>query len=135
MTAVPCEISAEVAAEVEKLYNDRTLNEYAVIVKCNLVDKVVELEDVLEHATIKDLKDALPDSSPRLVFYRTQRPGFPSSVLLIWYNPLDTRVDIKRTYQTIVEEFTNKFKALRSFQLSDSAAFKEEWLISKGLSH
>jgi hypothetical protein len=34
-------------------------------VKCNLSEKVVELEDVLEHASIEELKEALPDSSPR----------------------------------------------------------------------
>lgn len=88
-TAIPCEISSEVTSEVDKVYNNQNLNEYAVIgtvyiaiwvtgvlkrfltnislwlVKCNLSEKVVELEDVLEHASIEELKEALPDSSPR----------------------------------------------------------------------
>jgi hypothetical protein len=34
-------------------------------VKCNLADKVVEVEDILEHTTIEELREALPDSSPR----------------------------------------------------------------------
>jgi hypothetical protein len=125
-------ISSEAQQAIDKIYNNAEMNNCALILKCNTQAQTVEIEEELTDASVEDVKEALPDGSPRLVFYRVKRPDFPSSLMFIWYNPLDLLPTMKRTYQMVVESLEKSYKALRIFQINNPEDFKQEWLNSRG---
>mmetsp|Transcript_24636 Transcript_24636/g.27423 ORF Transcript_24636/g.27423 Transcript_24636/m.27423 type:complete len:144 (+) Transcript_24636:91-522(+) len=129
MAAVSCTIGDDVRAKIQEICDDETKNNVAIIVKCNLKTKTLVEDEYLTDASIEDLADEL--SGTCLIVYRRHRPGHynnPSSVLLIWFNEMSTRADIKRSYQEMVQKMERQFKGLKAFQLSDPDDFTDDWV-------
>jgi len=129
MTAVNCRMSDELASQIRELKDNHNRNNYALVVKCNLSNATVELEEELENVSSEDIGDEIPDDA-RFIFYRFQRDDFPSTLSFFWFNPGNLRPDISRTYQNESFKIESTFN-LQCVQLSSKIHFKNEWMISK----
>jgi hypothetical protein len=86
------------------------------------------VDQTLENATPEDIGENLPETAPRYVAYRFGLELDPALTqptnALIYFNPLDTRPDLKRTYHVTFENIQTRFgHALRYFQLNDLVNF------------
>mmetsp|Transcript_37900 Transcript_37900/g.52568 ORF Transcript_37900/g.52568 Transcript_37900/m.52568 type:complete len:159 (+) Transcript_37900:94-570(+) len=129
MAATTCMLDPEVKEAFQDLLSRKAKNS-VLILKCNLQKGTVVLDDeILEEISPVDLAAELPDSSPRFVLYRyyvsTDETVTQEYKLFIYFNPMNTDVRLKRSYQTTKDQIIGQFPKFQFLQLNQIEDFRD----------
>jgi Cofilin/tropomyosin-type actin-binding protein len=133
-TICTCELTAETKSAIDKFAEGTgTESRGAVILKCLTKTESVAVEDEFDDISVDDLREEIPETSPRFILYRhtITEAGSGHKMtydVLIHFNPMNTLPSIKRTYEQSkgkVEFYLTSLKNLRSIQVNDVNDFSD----------
>jgi len=99
--------------------------------KCNLSKNEMQVDFTLEDTDVAEIGSELSDTLPAIVLFRTQlrvdeMAGVPS-ILLIYFNPLNTPLNMKGTYKNSFTQLQRQLgNRVKSIELNDVGDFRQE---------
>eukprot|EP00041_Stephanoeca_diplocostata_P020643 m.465408 g.465408 ORF g.465408 m.465408 type:complete len:142 (-) comp21628_c0_seq10:130-555(-) len=130
-----CDIGDDIIAVAKKLRFRKDKNNAAFIIKINMGEMKCEIEEELEDCSIEEVKDELPDFSPRYIclsycyHHDDGRISFP--LMFIYYCPGGVKPDHNMVYASVQPDLVQKTNMTKVFELRDSDDFDEDWVKQK----
>ncbi|KAJ3052008.1 hypothetical protein HK097_006987 [Rhizophlyctis rosea] len=121
---------------IQKFRFRKSKSNAAIILKIDVKDLKVVVEEILEDTTIEDVAEALPDSTPRYIVlsyelkHKDGRVSYP--LVGIYYNPTGSSTANRMLYASTNSYLFQKADiAGKIFDLNDSEDLTDEWLTEK----
>lgn len=129
-----CTISADAIKQFKTLRFRKEKTNAALILKIDVQEMTVLVEEFKEEFTIKDLQEDLPESNPRYLVisyklnHKDGRVSFPMAG--IYYCPAGASTINKMTYAS-ASNVVFQEAGIKVFDLVDPEDFTDEWLVEK----
>lgn len=125
-----CQLSKEADAAIQDLLTSDK-KEFAIVLKCVMQKKELTVDYDLEDTDVEEIGSELADTLPRIILFKTGLSVDEStkvdSVLLINFNPLDTPLDLKGTYNNTFKCIQRHLETkVKSLELNDVSDFRLE---------
>lgn len=133
--ASTCTIDARVLEECRKLRFMKDPRNTAIILKINVKQMVIEVDEILEDCSIDQVGEGLPESSPRYILYSYKfvrpdgRVSFP--LMFIFYSPEAVNMGLNMHYASSKPMLAQKLEISKLFDVNDSAQLNDAWLKEK----
>jgi len=119
---ITCNITKEARAAVERLQAGTDQTNAAALLKCNVKSGEVELQQFYPNTSLEKVGQDIPDGSPRFIVYKhfIDLDGKTRKTLLmfVYYNPVTTNVQLKKTYTSTKDALLPAFTSLKSLDIT-----------------
>jgi len=134
MTGVECFLSDEAKDSITSFMSDDTSHQ-ALILKCMTKGRWISVDQLVSPANPEELAHDLPTSSPRFILYRygiNLDDAYTQPILLlVFFNPIDVAVDIKRTYQKSKPNLLSAIVGYKEIEVCDVENFTTDWFSNR----
>eukprot|EP00033_Pygsuia_biforma_P000515 GCRY01000605.1.p1 GENE.GCRY01000605.1~~GCRY01000605.1.p1 ORF type:complete len:138 (-),score=17.15 GCRY01000605.1:159-572(-) len=131
MSAVTCTINEEIA-KVYKKFRLNSASSAALILKINVKDLEVVIDEEVKDSSLSEIAEDLPISVPRYIVYsykRTHSDGRVSYPLcFIFYSP-SCKLDLAMMYASTKQRVVNLLEISRIFDVRSADELDEDWLL------
>ncbi|KAH3758422.1 GMFB protein [Pelomyxa schiedti] len=130
-----CQPVEEVLAAYKKFKAARNLSDAALIMKIDIKTLKIILDCELNPVTLEELRESLPDASPRYIAYVYKqvhgdgRVSYP--MMFIYYAPPQLRPDIAMMYSSSLQPLYTKLAIQKVFELQTPEELTDEWIRDK----
>mmetsp|Transcript_4419 Transcript_4419/g.6331 ORF Transcript_4419/g.6331 Transcript_4419/m.6331 type:complete len:142 (-) Transcript_4419:33-458(-) len=130
-----CTISDKVKEVAKKLRFRKDKNNAAIILKINLKEMVVEVDEEFEDCEIEEVQEELPEFSPRYILlsycynHDDGRVSFP--LMFLGYTPGGVKPEQNMVYAGTRPILVGETQMNKVYELRDKEEFTEEWVRQK----
>jgi len=130
-----CQISEDLVSRFRSFKTKRNQANCAFIMKIDVKNLTVIVEDELENVTVEEVAQELPDAVPRFIAYSYKyqhedgRESFPLS--LIFFCPPGIKTELAMLYSSSKTQLVGVLQIMKVFDIQDSERLTEDWLREK----
>lgn len=129
-------MSDEVVAAFEKFKASKAKNHSAMVLKINVKELTVEIEDTIaDNADVADIAASLPESVPRYIIlsYKVQRDdgrlNYP--IAFVYYIPPQIKPDLAMLYSSTKHELGVRINVTKTLEVQSPEQLTDEFILSK----
>jgi hypothetical protein len=131
-----CDVPDEVVKAFEKFKIGKAKNHSAMVMKINVKELKVELEDTIDdNADLADIASSLPESVPRYIIlsYKVQREdgrlNYP--IAFVYYIPPQIKPDLAMMYSSTKHELGVRINVTKTLEIQSPDQLTDEFMLSK----
>lgn len=130
-----CQPTPEVLEAFKKFKGARNLSNAALIMKVDMKECKIIIDQELNDVTPESLQDELPDAVPRYIVYiykhmhRDGRVAYP--LCFIYYSPPQLKPEIAMMYSSSLQPLYSKLQVQKVFEIQTPSDLTEDWLKQK----
>ncbi|XP_013392779.1 glia maturation factor gamma isoform X2 [Lingula anatina] len=130
-----CEVEPKIKETMRKFKFRKEKNNAAVILKIDMENMTVVLDEEIEDCTMDDLQNELPDHQPRFVVYSycynhdDGRVSYP--LCFIFVSPIGCKPEMQMMYAGSKNGLVQELDVTKIFEVRNTEELTEEWLKQK----
>ncbi|XP_039269903.2 glia maturation factor beta-like [Styela clava] len=131
-----CSIQEDVGKRLKDFKFSKSKNARAIILKVNMSEETVEIEDELDDITTEELMEELPERQPRYIIYSYVHETSDGRVMyplyFIYFKPTGCKPEQVMRYAGCRDELYNLSGAGKMLSLDEKENLTDEWVRAQG---
>ncbi|KAL7749075.1 hypothetical protein RI367_005480 [Sorochytrium milnesiophthora] len=128
-------IDPDVVEKLSQFRFRKSKKNAALILKIDMDNLLIQLDELLEDIALDDLASELPDNVPRYIVLSYEhkhadgRVSYP--LILLHYSPTSAKPEMSMAYASSRTDVVKYSFAGKVFELRDAEDFSEKWLLER----
>jgi len=133
--ATVCEIDDSIVEQFREWKKPRTLANAAFIMKIDVKNLKVVVDQVLEDVTLEDLQEEMPSAVPRYIVFaykhthKDERISY--QLVFIYYAPPQIKPELAMMYSSSLQRLYSMLEIQKVFDARKASDLNEKWLLEK----